>query len=40
MNERFKFVVLFTVLCWTVGSKAQINYNADDFWIEVNTNND
>ena len=40
MNELFKFVVLFTVLCWTVGSKAQINYNADDFWIEVNTNND
>lgn len=40
MNELFRFVVLLAVLCWPMDSKFQINYNADDFWIEVNTNND
>lgn len=40
MNELFKYAVLLVVLCLLVDGKAQMNYDVDNFWTEVNTNND
>ena len=40
MNKLFKYAVLLTVMCWTLGGNAQMNYSSDDFWTEINTNDE